>query len=390
MNANPVFTMHIPTQLVFGCGEIKKLATERLPGRRAMIIVSAGGSMKRHGYLDKVISLLNENDASAIVYDKILPNPIKAHVMEAAAICRERGCDFVIGLGGGSTIDSAKAIAVMARNEGDFWDYVMGGSGKGRAVKDALPIVAIPTTAGTGTEADPWAVITHEDRQEKIGFGCPKTFPTLSIVDPELMLSIPPHLTAYQGFDAFFHAAEGFIANCATPISDLYALEAIRLLYKYLPVAVKDGRNLKARAKVAWASTLAGMVEATSSCTSEHSLEHAMSAHYPQLPHGAGLIAISQAYFETFRNDCMKRYMKMAEIMTQQKSNRPSDFIDALVRMQKECLVDDIRLSDWGLKKEDLPKMVQNARDTMGGLFTLDPRPLTDAEALAIYEASYK
>ena len=96
MNANPVFTMHIPTQLVFGCGEIKKLATERLPGRRAMIIVSAGGSMKRHGYLDKVISLLNENDASAIVYDKILPNPIKAHVMEAAAICRERGCDFVI------------------------------------------------------------------------------------------------------------------------------------------------------------------------------------------------------------------------------------------------------------------------------------------------------
>ena len=390
MNANPVFTMHIPTQLVFGCGEIKKLATERLPGRRAMIIVSGGGSMKRHGYLDKVISLLNENDASAIVYDKILPNPIKAHVMEAAAICRERGCDFVIGLGGGSTIDSAKAIAVMARNEGDFWDYVMGGSGKGRAVKDVLPIVAIPTTAGTGTEADPWAVITHEDRQEKIGFGCPKTFPTLSIVDPELMLSIPPHLTAYQGFDAFFHAAEGFIANCATPISDLYALEAIRLLYKYLPVAVKDGRNLKARAKVAWASTLAGMVEATSSCTSEHSLEHAMSAHYPQLPHGAGLIAISQAYFETFRNDCMKRYMKMAEIMTQQKSNRPSDFIDALVRMQKECLVDDIRLSDWGLKKEDLPKMVQNARDTMGGLFTLDPRPLTDAEALAIYEASYK
>ena len=390
MNANPVFTMHIPTQLVFGCGEIKKLATERLPGRRAMIIVSAGGSMKRHGYLDKVISLLNENDASAIVYDKILPNPIKAHVMEAAAICRERGCDFVIGLGGGSTIDSAKAIAVMARNEGDFWDYVMGGSGKGRAVKDVLPIVAIPTTAGTGTEADPWAVITHEHRQEKIGFGCPKTFPTLSIVDPELMLSIPPHLTAYQGFDAFFHAAEGFIANCATPISDLYALEAIRLLYKYLPVAVKDGRNLKARAKVAWASTLAGMGEATSSCTSEHSLEHAMSAHYPQLPHGAGLIAISQAYFETFRNDCMKRYMKMAEIMTQQKSNRPSDFIDALVRMQKECLVDDIRLSDWGLKKEDLPKMVQNARDTMGGLFTLDPRPLTDAEALAIYEASYK
>ncbi len=278
----------------------------------------------------------------------------------------------------------------MACNEGDYWDYINGGTGKGRPVTKALPVVAIPTTAGTGTEADPWTVITNEERQEKIGFGNELTFPVLSIVDPELMVSIPPHLTAYQGFDAFFHAAEGFIANCATPISDLYALEAIRLLYKYLPVAVKDGKDLKARAKVAWASTLAGLVEATSSCTSEHSLEHAMSAYYPELPHGAGLIAISENYFETFRNDSMKRYMKMAEIMTQQKSNRPSDFIDALVRMQKECDVYGLKLSIWGLKEEDFPKMVQNARETMGGLFLFDPRPMTDEEVLNIYKKSYR
>lgn len=390
MNANPVFSLHIPTRLLFGCGEIKKLATEKLPGKKALIVISAGTSMKKYGYLDKVIELLKDNDTEAVVFDKILPNPIKGHVMEAAALCRAEQCDFVIGLGGGSSIDSAKAIAVMACNEGDYWDYVIGGSGKGRPAAKALPIIAIPTTAGTGTEADPWTVITNEEKQEKIGFGNQHTFPALSIVDPELMVSIPPHLTAYQGFDAFFHAAEGFLANCATPISDLYALEAIRLLYKYLPVAVKDGKNLKARAKVAWASTLAGLVESTSSCTSEHSLEHAMSAYYPALPHGAGLIAISEAYFETFRNDCMKRYMKMAEVMTQQKSNRPSDFMDALIRMQKECEVYQLKLSDWGLKEEDLPKMVQNARETMGGLFMFDPRPLTDEEVLGIYKNSYR
>lgn len=390
MNANPVFSLHIPTQLLFGCGEIKNLATEKLPGKKALIVISAGTSMKKYGYLDKVIELLKDNDTEAVVFDKILPNPIKGHVMEAAALCRAEQCDFVIGLGGGSSIDSAKAIAVMACNEGDYWDYVIGGSGKGRPAAKALPIIAIPTTAGTGTEADPWTVITNEEKQEKIGFGNQHTFPALSIVDPELMVSIPPHLTAYQGFDAFFHAAEGFLANCATPISDLYALEAIRLLYKYLPVAVKDGKNLKARAKVAWASTLAGLVESTSSCTSEHSLEHAMSAYYPALPHGAGLIAISEAYFETFRNDCMKRYMKMAEVMTQQKSNRPSDFMDALIRMQKECEVYQLKLSDWGLKEEDLPKMVQNARETMGGLFMFDPRPLTDEEVLGIYKNSYR
>ena len=390
MNTNPVFSLYIPTRIVFGCGEIKRLATEKLPGKKALIVISSGTSMKKYGYLDKVIELLKENETESVVFNKILPNPTKKHVTEAAALCKDEKCDFIVGLGGGSSIDSAKAIAVMACNPGDYWDYIPAGTGKGRPVSKALPVVAIPTTAGTGTEADPWSVITNEDTKEKIGFGSELTYPALSIIDPELMLSIPPHLTAYQGFDAFFHAAEGFIANCSTPISDLYALEAIRLLYKYLPVAVADGRNIKARAKVAWASTLAGLVESTSSCTSEHSMEHAMSAYYPQLPHGAGLIAISEAYFETFRNDCMKRYMKMAEVMTQLKSNRPSDFIDALVRMQKECKVHELKLSDWGIKMEDFPKMVQNARDTMGALFTLDPRPLTDEEVLNIYQQSFK
>ena len=251
MNSNPIFSVHIPTKILFGCGELKKLATEKLPGKKALIVISGGTAMKKYGYLDKVIGLLKENNVTSIVFDKILPNPIKSHVMEAATVCRENQCDFVVGLGGGSSIDSAKSIAVMACNEGDYWDYINGGTGKGRPVTKALPVIAIPTTAGTGTEADPWTVITNEERQEKIGFGNELTFPVLSIVDPELMVSIPPHLTAYQGFDAFFHAAEGFIANCATPISDLYALEAIRLLYKYLPVAVKDGKDLKARAKVA-------------------------------------------------------------------------------------------------------------------------------------------
>lgn len=390
MTSNSIFSMHIPTRILFGCGEIKKLATEKMPGKKALIVISAGTSMRKYGYLGNVERYLKENGVESVVFDKVLPNPIKQHVMEAAQLCRDEKCDMVVGLGGGSSIDSAKAIAVMACNEGDYWDYITSGSGKGKPVTCALPIIAIPTTAGTGTEADPWTVVTNEELQEKIGYGCDLTYPTLSIIDPELMVSIPPHLTAYQGFDAFFHASEGFIANCATPISDLFALEAIRLLYKYLPVAVKDGRNLKARAKVAWASTLAGMVESTSSCISEHSLEHAMSAYYPQLPHGAGLIALSEAYFETFRNDCMKRYMKMADVMLGIKSNRPSDFIDALVRMQKECGVYGIKLSDWGLKEEDLPKMVQNARHTMGGLFTLDPRPLTDEEVLGIYQKSYK
>ena len=391
MNANPVFSVAIPTKVFFGCGEIERLSTERMPGKKAMIVISSGSSMKRYGYLSNVEDQLKQNDVETIVYDKILPNPTKLHVMEASAICRAEKCDFVVGLGGGSSIDSAKAIAVMACNEGDLWDYVIGGSGKGRAIKNALPIIAIPTTAGTGTEVDPWGVITHESVQEKIGFGSrPYTFPTIAIVDPNLMTTVPPLLTAYQGFDAFFHAAEGFIANTANPVSDLFAIEAIRLLYKYLPIAVNDGTNLKARAKVAWASTLAGMVEATSSCMSQHSIEHAISAFYPKLPHGMGLIAISEQYFETFRNDCMKRYMKMSEVMTQQKSGRPSDFIDALIIMQKACGVRNLKLSDYGLKPEDFPQILSKARDSMGNLFLADPRPMRDDEIMNILHKSYQ
>lgn len=382
------FTTYIPTKLIFGCGELKKLATEHLYGKKAMIVISSGTSMRKFGYLQRVQGLLHQQGIESLVYDKILPNPIKDHVMEASVICRNENVDFIIGLGGGSTIDSAKSIAVMACNPGDYWDYICGGTGKGKPVERALPIVAIPTTAGTGTEADPWTVITHNN--EKIGWGNAHTFPKLSIVDPELMVSVPARLTAYQGFDAFFHAAEGFIARCATPVSRAYSLKSLELLYKHLPDAIEDGSNLEARARVAMASMVAGMVESTSSCTSEHSIEHALSAYYPELPHGAGLIAISRAYFATFRNDCAQDYAAMANAMLGRSDCSASDFLTLLDAMIKNCKVDDIRLSDYGLQEKDFHKIADNARQTMGGLFEVDPRPMSEDELLAILRLSYK
>ena len=384
------FGLNIPTRLQFGAGELKNLATMPLPGKKALIVISAGSSMKRLGYLSTLEEQLDKAGIGHVTFDKILPNPIKSHVMEGAELCRTHACDFVIGLGGGSSIDTAKAIAVTVAMGSDFWQYVAGGTGGGQPIERALPIVAIPTTAGTGTEVDLWSVITNEQTQEKIGWGSPLVFPTLAVVDPELMMSVPPRLTAYQGFDAFFHAAEGYISKAHTPISDLYALEAIRLLYKYLPVAVADPKNRWARIKVAWASTLAGMVESTSCCTGEHALEHAMSAFFPKLPHGAGLIAISQAYFKTFKNDMMKRYMKMAEKMTQQKAARPSDFLDALAIMQRECGVDDIRLSEYGITPADFERMADNACATGQAMLDLDPRFLNREELIDIYMQSYK
>lgn len=377
------FDYCIPTKILFGAGKLNQLAEEALPGKKGLIVISNGTSMRRFGYLERLEGVLKQQGIESIVYDKILPNPIREHVMEGAAVARENGCDFVIGLGGGSSIDAAKAIAVMAVNPGDYWDYIGSGSGKGQPLQHgALPIVAITTTAGTGTEADPWTVITNGD--EKIGFGDPScTFPVLSVVDPELMSSVPPQLTAFQGFDAFFHAAEGYIANIATPMSDLYALESIRLISKYLPRAVADGSDIEARTQVALANTLAGMVESTSCCTSEHSLEHAMSGMHPELPHGAGLIMLSEAYFSHFAEVCKERYAIMANVMG------GTGFVEELLRLQKACGVDELKMSDYGISAEELPAIAANARDTMGFLFELDPTELTEADTQAILVGAF-
>ena len=386
------YEFYLPTKLLYGAGCLSALGGCALPGRKALLVTSAGQSAKRHGYLGRVEEQLTQAGVRAVLYDQITPNPTKAEVMAGAALCRKEGCDFVLGLGGGSSIDAAKALSVMARNPGDYWDYVSGGTGKGKAVPNApLPVVAVTTTAGTGTEADPWTVTTNEEMQEKIGFGYEKTFPVLSVVDPELMVSVPPRLTAYQGFDALFHSTEGYLNRTASPISDLMALEAIRLIGKSLPRAVRDGADLEARGDVALANTLSGMVETLSGCISEHSIAHAMSAYHPKLPHGAALIAISKAYYQKLirLGACRERMAAMARALGKSDAERPEDFLTALDALQKECSVDGLALSSFGMSPEEFPALTRNARETMGGLFEVDPVAVSDGDVLEILSDAF-
>ncbi len=387
------FSYYMPTKILFGKGKLDSLHRQTLPGKKALIVTTAGTSVKKYGYLARLEEQLDKANVGYVLFDKVMANPIKTHVMEGAKLAQDTGCDFVIGLGGGSSIDSAKSIAVMATNPGDYWDYIGGGTGKAQVVKNLpLPIVAITTTAGTGTEADPWTVITNELTHEKIGFGYEGTFPVLSIVDPELMMTVPPHLTAYQGFDALFHSTEGYINKYANSMSDLYALKSIELIGKNLANAVKDGANEEARASVALANTLSGIVESTSGCTSEHSMEHALSAFHPELPHGAGLIMISKAYYTHFAGSgaCNSRMIDMAKALGFPGVKEPIDFVKALVQLQQECGVADLKMSDYGIKVEEINKYVKNARETMGGLFEVDPAPLSDHDVKNILEQSFK
>ncbi len=384
------FNFYMPTNILFGSGSLNQLSSLALPGKKA-IIITGGTSTTKLGYVSRVQNLLKENGVESVVYDKVKPNPTKTNVDEGAKLCKQEQCDFVIGLGGGSSIDASKSIAIMATNPGDYWDYIGSGSGKGNAIpNNPLPIVAITTTAGTGTEADPWTVITKEDTNEKIGFGYAKTFPIISIVDPDLMMTVPSHLTAYQGFDALFHATEGYIAKIATPMSDLFALKSIELIGANLPKSVSNGMDKEARACVALANTLSGFVESTSSCTSEHSIEHALSAFHTELPHGAGLIMVSVEYYKMFLDACPDRLITMAKALGNQSASKPSDFVDALYNLQKACNVHELKMSDYNIDVNNLEKYAENAFHTMGGLFQFDRRTLSIEDVVGILRRSYK
>lgn len=378
------FSYYMPTRIFFGAGSVKKLSRAPLPAGRGLLI-TGGSSTTKLGYVDKVCAALAEAGHKMTVYRDVQPNPTIENVRECAAIAREQACTFVVGLGGGSSIDTAKAAAVMATNDGDWWDYVYGGSGKGQKIKNQpLPIVAITTTAGTGTEADPWTVVTNGE--EKIGGGNDKTFPTLSIVDPDFMMTVPPHLTAYQGFDALFHACEGYLATIASPVSEMYSLKAIELIGKSLPRAVQDGSDAEARADVALANTLAGFVESLSSCTSEHAIEHAMSGFHPKLPHGAGLIMISLEYYKLFADVCVDKFAHMAHAL----GRADGDFVAALAELQKQCGVDNLKMSDYGMENGDFGKYADHAFADMGGLFRVDAKQLTRDDVIGILSRSYR
>lgn len=388
------FQMYVPTRILFGAGKLNALSAQQLPGKKALLVISNGRAVRENGTLARTQEQLADAGVESVVFDRVEANPLKTTVMDGAAVARAQGCDFVVALGGGSVMDAAKAIAAMAANAGDLWDYVTGGTGGGHPLtEEPLPVIAITTTAGTGSEVDQYGVISNEETKEKIGFGgFDSLFPKIAVVDPELMQSVPPQFTAYQGFDALLHSVECYIAAPANLMSDMYALTAIENIGKYLVRAVKDGSDLEAREHVAFANTLSGVVMTISACTSEHAMEHAMSAYHQNLPHGAGLIMISKAYFTYFieQHACDDRFIRMAQALGMKDAAQPMDFIRVLVKLQEDCGVADLKMSDYGIAADEFMTLAQNARATMGGLFACDRVPLSDEACAAIFEQSYR
>ena len=387
-----MFTFHVPTKVLFGAGVLKKLHEEKLPGKKALVVISNGKSTRTNGSLAALEAELDAAGVAHVLFDKIQANPLEPTVQEGVEFGRAEGVDFVIGLGGGSVMDAAKAIAAMIPQQGGrVWDYMATGTSEHRPFNaPLLPFVAITTSAGTGSEVDAGSVITSPVTHEKGAFF--SQCPALAVVDPALMVTVPPKFTAYQGFDALFHNTEGYISKFGNEMGAMVELEAIRLLGKWLPVAVADGKNLEARTKVAFANTLGGYSMDVSTCTSEHAIEHALSGEHQDLPHGAGLVMISLAYYKTFidRGDCPEKFVEMARALGKADATKPADFLDALAALQKACGVDALAMSDYGIREEELPSMAPLARKAVGMLFSCDPSELSDDDVLAILRDSWK
>ncbi len=384
------WTHYNPVKVLFGPGRLNDLHKETLPGKKALIVTTNGTSARKYGYLARVEKELDEAGVAHVLFDQVRPNPTNINVMDGAQAVKENGCDFVVALGGGSVMDCSKCIALMAANPGDIWDYSLSAAGgKKTAPSPAIPIVCITTTAGTASEVDIASVISNDRTQEKTGIFFPSMFPTLSVVDSDLMMSVSPKFTAYQGMDAFFHASETVVNKNVHPMGEMFALKTIGLVAKYLPRAVADGNDREAREMMAYANTFAGYYMM---CTSAHTMEHVMGSFHDDLVHGAGLIEIAHAYYSFFadRKAAEEPMIKMAKAMGIENPTSGQDFINALDNLIASVGCADLKMSAEGITEEELNLYPAKVHEVLGGDITADPLPLSDEDYLAIFRNAYK
>lgn len=380
------FTFEIPARLRFGCGVMDEFQKSTLPGKRVMI-VTGGNTIRKNGTVDRLLKMVQPKAELVLLFDEVNANPSLSSVMKGAEIARQNGVDCVIGIGGGSAMDTAKGIAAMAVNDGSLWDYTASGSGGGKSMSvKPLPLIAIPTTAGTGSEGNKTAVITDTERHEKIGIRT--DFVHSAYVDPELTLSIPPQHTAEQGFDAFCHCLEAFLSVKANPFSDVLALAGLKALWKWLPKAYENGSDIEARYWVCYGSMMGGMVLFLSSAAGAHTIEHMLSGLNPSVSHGGGLAMIFDAFHAKEAENVPQRYAEAADALNIAVGKTEVEKAEALLKEMhnwKSSLgLDRLHLRDYGFDKDHVGKMVDMVHWVGGGPLTRDRYRLTDDDLAEI------
>lgn len=379
-----------PTDIYFGRGRAQEVGgIVATLGRRCLLVTTPQATSALAPVYDQVSTWLGAAGVEVAHFDQVRPNPTTEIVSAGARLAREHHCDVVLGVGGGSAMDAAKAIAVEATHPGTAWDYLFYRQPQPDA--RTLPIVTISTTSGTGSQVTQVAVITNETERDKSALYNAVLFPRAAIVDPELMGSVPPRVTAATGFDAFAHSFESFLHPNASPYTDLMALEAIRLVVGALPQALGNGSDLDARERLAWADTLAGLCIAAAGVTLPHGIGMAMGGLFPHIAHGEALAAVYPSVLRYSHGVAGERFAALARALNPASGHSSwtdaaeacESAVDALLRRINLRLT----LSDLAVPPASLRQLAKQSLVLPD--FRNHPRTATEDDVLDILQHCY-
>lgn len=280
------------TRLVFGAGKVEEAGEIVREYGKNCLLVTTRSNGPRQALYQRVIQILEKSGLTVTHFDKVTPNPTTDDVSEGAEMAKAARADVIVGLGGGSSMDAAKAIAVEATHEGTSWDYLFY---KKQPTDKTLPIIAISTTSGTGSQVTQVSVVTNTKERDKSALYNNLLYPKVAVIDPELMVSAPPFVSATTGFDVFCHAFESLLHPNRGAYVDLLAKEAVQIVFEYLPKVLEDPLNLQGRSAMAWADTMAGLCIANAGVTLPHGMGMAIGGMYPHVAHGQALAIVYPA-----------------------------------------------------------------------------------------------
>lgn len=345
------FNYNLPVNLVFGRGRVSEIGTLSKEYGKKALIVTGKNSTKKSGLLDRVSSYLKEAGMETAVFDKVSQNPLTTTAEEGVLVAKQENCDVVIGLGGGSIMDCAKAIAFLSVNEGDINDYIFN-----RKVSDkALPLVLVPTTCGTGSEGNGFAVLTNPENGDKKSLRCNAIIAKVSIIDSALMETMPKHVLSTVGFDALCHSMEAYISKVGQPLTNMMSIEAMKLIGKYLVAVYEGSKEEEAWDAITWASTLGGMVINAAGVTLPHGMEHPASG-LKDIVHGRGLAALTPVITEASIKGAPEKYAVISQCLG---GKDETDCVDT-IRKLLEKLELTTTLSEQGITEADIAWMSEN------------------------------
>lgn len=374
-------------KIVFGSGSFEKLGEyiDELGGKRPMIVIDK--NLADAGYRGKIAALFEGIGMTYTLYDRVEAEPPLELADEGAKVALKTKSDIVIGIGGGSAMDTAKAISVIAANKGKAKDYL----GLNNIPGPGLPKIMIPTTAGTGSEVTFTSVFIRSDLKKKEGMNSPYLYPEIALLDPVLTLSVPPAVTASTGVDAFCHALESYTSKNASPMSEMFSLEAMELIASSLRTCVHNGDDIVAREAMLLGSLYAGLGLANAGVTAVHSLSYPLGGKYG-IPHGMANTVLLPAVMQFNLPGAIEKLAIVSEVMGEAVEDlslrEAADMaVGAVEELIHDCDINDT-LETLGVEREDFPELAEMAM-TVARPLANNPRTVTVEDAIEIYEDAF-